>query len=110
MGLAHKSSNTTLGRYRPCDSLDLTGTNDDNGVMVITGHVQNGVVVLEGDVALPEGAAVVVSYSALTTMSPAGKDRRIQTPLVRTGQPGSVNLTGRRIAEILDEEDAASRR
>jgi hypothetical protein len=78
--------------------------------MVIAGHVQNGVVVLEGGIALPEGAVVTVSYPAPTAATPAGGDRRIQVPLVRTGKPRSVNLTERRIAEILDDEDAASRR
>ena len=71
--------------------------------MVIAGHVQNGVVVLEGDVTLPEGAAVVVSYAAPTSTPPVDDKQRIQTPLVRTGKPGSVTLTGRQIAEILDE-------
>jgi hypothetical protein len=36
--------------------------------------------------------------------------RRIEMPLVRTGQPGTVKLTAQRIAEILDEEDASPRR
>lgn len=76
--------------------------------MLVAGHVHNGVVVLDGDVALPEGAAVVVSFPAPAT--PAGGEKRIRLPLVRTDEPGSVNLTGRQIAEILDQDDAASRR
>lgn len=44
---------------------------------------------------------------------PIGKtvaeSRRIQVPLFRTEQPGSVELTGARIAEILDQEDASAR-
>ena len=78
--------------------------------MVITGRKQNGVVVLEGESALPEGAAVSITYPAMPKAKPAGEKRRIQVPLVVTGQPGSVQLTGARIAEILDEEDASCRR
>jgi hypothetical protein len=78
--------------------------------MVIAGHVQNGVVVLDGGAALPEGAFVAVSFPAPATTRPTGGNGRIEVPLVHTGQPGSVNLTGKQIAEILDEEDAASRR
>ncbi|MCI0376222.1 MAG: hypothetical protein L0215_01315 [Gemmataceae bacterium] len=77
--------------------------------MVISGRVQNGVVVLEGGSALPEGAVVTITYPALATAKPVVNKRRIQTPLVRTGEPGSVPLTGARIAQILDEEDASSR-
>jgi hypothetical protein len=77
--------------------------------MVIPGHVQNGVVVLDGELTLPEGAAVVISLlQGSTTMQPVPKNR-IQVPLVHTGEPGSVNLTSQRISEILDEEDAAPR-
>ena len=75
--------------------------------MVIPGRVHNGVVVLEGESSLPEGAAVTVTYPAPPEHKPGAPKRRIQLPLVRTGQPGSVQLTGERIAEILDEEDAS---
>jgi hypothetical protein len=78
--------------------------------MVIPGRVHNGVVVLEGDTALPEGAAVTITYPALPTVKPSDEKRRIQVPLVRTDQPGSVPLTTARIAEVLDEEDAPPRR
>lgn len=67
-------------------------------------------VVLEGESALPEGAAVTITYPALLKARPAAHKRRIQVPLVRTDQPGSVQLTGARIAEILDQEDASTRR
>jgi hypothetical protein len=68
--------------------------------MEFLGHVRNGVVVLDGNPSLPEGAAVTVHYPGPAAGHPAGK-ARIQVPLVRTGQPGSVHLTGERIAEIL---------
>ena len=77
--------------------------------MVIRGRVHNGVVVLEGQAALPEGAGVTVSYPAL--LAPKSADQpRIEVSLVRTGEPGSVALTNARIAEILDDEDASPRR
>jgi hypothetical protein len=87
--------------------LDCPAQAKDNAGMEIPGRVQNGVVVLEGAAALPEGAKVTVSYSGSSAVPAAAQKRRIQVPLVRTGQPGSVNLTGARIAEILDEEDAS---
>jgi hypothetical protein len=77
--------------------------------MDIPGHVHNGVVVLEGGVSLPEGTPVVVSCGALSNaQSTAGSRRRIQLPLVRSDHPGSRKLTGDRVAELLDEEDASS--
>jgi hypothetical protein len=69
--------------------------------------MHNGVVILDGVPTLPEGAAVTVSYPALVASKGAVEKRRIQVPLVRTGQPGSLQITGERIAEILNEEDAA---
>lgn len=78
--------------------------------MIIPGRVHNGVVVLEGESALPEGAAVTITYPALRKTGPAAQKKRIEVPLVRTDQPGSVQLTGARIAEILDAEDASPRR
>jgi hypothetical protein len=74
--------------------------------MVILGRVQNGVVVLQGESALPEGAVVTVSYGEIPAKTANGR-ARVEVPLVKTGQPGSVQLSGERIAEILDEEDVA---
>ena len=62
--------------------------------------------VLEGNSKLPEGAAVIVSYPAPAERVPAVEKKRVQFPLVRSAHPGSVHLTGERIADILDEEDA----
>jgi hypothetical protein len=75
--------------------------------MVVLGRVQNGVVVLEGNSALPEGAVVTISYGEPPTTQASAGASRIQIPLVHTGNPSSVHLTSERIAEILDEEDAA---
>lgn len=101
------------GSFAPCYALRravrlIPKARGDNNVMVVAGHVQNGVVVLDGDVTLPEGAVVAVSFPVPVT--PAGSEKRIRLPLVRTDEPGSVNLTGHQIAEILDQDDAASRR
>lgn len=76
--------------------------------MEISGRVHNGVVVLEGHSSLPEGAAVTVTYPVPGGVARDVPKMRIQVPLVRTGQPGTVNLTGERIAEILDEDDLPS--
>ena len=75
--------------------------------MIIHGRVQNGVVLLQDGSVLPEGAAVTVTYPALSSAVPATQKNRVQVPLVRTGEPGSVQLTGAQIADILDEEDAS---
>jgi hypothetical protein len=77
--------------------------------MIIRGRIHKGVVVLEGETALPEGAAVTVNYPLLVPTEGAVSKQRIQVPLVRTDQPGSVPLDGARIAEILDDEDASAR-
>jgi hypothetical protein len=78
--------------------------------MEIPGRVSGGVVVLEGGASLPEGTAVVVSCSPAIGAGKSAEPRRIQVPLVRTNRPGTVNLTEERAAELLDEEDASSRR
>ena len=74
--------------------------------MVISGRVQNGVIVPEGNIFLPEGAIVCISYDAQSGATSAS-NQRVQLPLVPSANPGSVSLTGERIAEILDEEDAS---
>jgi hypothetical protein len=96
------------GKSRPF-TLDSRHRATNNSGMVIPGRVQNGVVLLEGGAALPEGAAVTITYPALLTGKQPVEKRRIQVPLVQCDQRGSVPLTGARIAEILDEEDASPR-
>lgn len=76
--------------------------------MDVPGRVHNGVVILEGDVSLPEGAAVRVSYRKDPTVHVSPIRRPAQIPLIKTGRPGSVALTNDRIAEILEEQDASS--
>lgn len=77
--------------------------------MELHGRVCDGVIVLEGQVELPDGAAVTVTYPAV----PCGRavpEKRIQVPLVRCKYPFPAPLTNARIGEILDEEDVAPRR
>jgi hypothetical protein len=78
--------------------------------MEILGHVHQGVIVLDGNPNLPEGAAVTVSYPVVAEVPPRAERKRVSFPLVRSTQPGSVDLTNERIAEILDEEDTPPRR
>ncbi|HKB04848.1 MAG TPA: hypothetical protein VKD90_21675 [Gemmataceae bacterium] len=75
--------------------------------MELRGRVNDGVIVLEGESALPEGATVTVIYPAATRAT-AGPKTRIRVPLVRCQYPLPAPLTNERIGEILDEEDAAS--
>jgi hypothetical protein len=90
-------------------ALDFSTPRTENCGMVIPGHVSNGVVVLEGEAALPEGAAVAVVYLAQPPRTQGASRTRVSFPLVRSKQPGSVDLNNDRIAEILDGEDAAPR-
>lgn len=77
--------------------------------MDLQGRVRDGLIVLEGNPELPEGAVVTVTYPAVKPAS-AGPMTRIQVPLVRCKHPLPAPLTNERIGEILDEEDAAPRR
>ncbi len=74
--------------------------------MNIRGKVQNGVIVLAEGFLLPEGT--VVSISCESPVPVVTEDRRVTFPLVRSSHPGSLQLTGEKIAEVLDAEDASS--
>jgi hypothetical protein len=76
--------------------------------MTLPGIVRNGVVVLEGESTLPEGTPVSVISRASPAIHVAKHQKRVEFPIVRSSKPGSVNLTGEMIAEILDDEDMAS--
>jgi hypothetical protein len=90
----------------------------DNGCMVIPGKVENGVVVIGGDLSLPEGAEVSVMYPPVrnvagethTGQAPQAQLRRVQLPLVRSNAPGTRRLTAEDIAELLDQEDVSAGR
>jgi hypothetical protein len=77
--------------------------------MELKGIVQNGVIVLSGDVSLPEGMPVTVSCNLEPgPLPPPREKKRVQLPLVHSGEPGSINLTNERIAEIFEEEEIAA--
>lgn len=72
--------------------------------MNIRGRVENGVVVLEDNVEIPEGTSVMVfvAQDAPDTNRPR---KRLEFPLVHSKNPGKLNLTNERIAEIFEEEE-----
>jgi hypothetical protein len=73
--------------------------------MEIQGRVQNGVVVLDSGVILPEGTVVTVFFADPPMLEPPPPRRRVSLPLVRSGRPGSLRLTGERVAELLEDDD-----
>lgn len=75
--------------------------------MEYLGHVRDGVIVLDLGVTLPEGTPVTVSCGVRIERK-AGKKKRIKLPLVESKDPGSLQLTNERIAEIFEEEDLVS--
>lgn len=76
--------------------------------MVITGSVQNGVIVVKGDIVLPEGTDVTIICDPKPEPRPGEERHYVTFPLVDSDHPGTVDLTNERIAEIFAEEDAAS--
>ncbi|MDA1051735.1 MAG: hypothetical protein O3C40_14795 [Planctomycetota bacterium] len=73
--------------------------------MEISGHIQNGVVVLDESVVLPEGAAVTVTLRTGPVIRVSPVRQPVQLPLVESDAPGTLELTNDRIAEILEAED-----
>src|SRR5262245_12844232 len=96
-------SGISESRSRPLSTrpLEFAAMIADTSGMEVPGHVRDGVVVLDGNPNLPEGAVVTVSYPATASAPPAGERKRVQFPLLHSAQPGSVHLTNDRIAEIL---------
>lgn len=76
----------------------------DNAGMETFGHIQNGVVVFDGP-ALPEGTAVTVALRSVDTEVVAVPKLRVDFPLVRSRNPGSVKLTCEAVAAILETDD-----
>ena len=89
-------------------TIDRERRRSHNLHMDISGHIQNGVVVLDSPVILAEGTAVTVTVRSEPRVHVAPRRKRVAFPLVSSNAPGSVHLTNQQIAEILDEEDAAS--
>lgn len=78
--------------------------------MEISGTVENGVVVLDGSVLPPEGANVVVIYRTKPVIRLAKNQKRVEFPLFPSSEPGTLDLTSERIAEILDDEEIEAMR
>jgi hypothetical protein len=69
----------------------------------MTGQVANGVVVLNGNIQLPEGTVV-----SLTILGRETKLSNPSFPVVKSLTPGKVQLTNEMIDEILHEVESAS--
>ncbi len=76
--------------------------------MEISGVIQNGVVVFDGRVPLPDGTVVVVTTQTAPVVHVADQPVAALLPIFPSDQPGAIDLTNDRIAEILDQEDASS--
>jgi hypothetical protein len=99
----HPVNNCKVRRGR--GRIDLPAPVIENRDMEIPGHIANGVVVFDGGPIPPEGTPVVVSCAPNST---ATTTARITLPLIDSAHPASVNLTGRRVAELLEEGDVSS--
>jgi hypothetical protein len=75
--------------------------------MILHGRFENGVVVLQEGVSLPDGSEVTVIVPA-TGPAPAKCDARVMLPLVPSGAPGSLKLSSEKIAELLNRDDLSS--
>jgi len=73
----------------------------ENEGMTIKGHVRKGVIVLEGGVTIPEGTPVTVSCDVTPEAKRLAGKPGHQFPLVHSKQPGTLRLTGQKVAELL---------
>jgi hypothetical protein len=77
-------------------------------IVTLFGHIQNGVVVLDaGSPALPEGTrvSIVSSHSSLPAVPQEDAKPRLDFPLIRGGEPGTMHLTNAMIEAVFEEED-----
>lgn len=82
----------------------------DNCSMTLNGHIENGVVVLDGGGSFPEGTRVAVSPIP-SVCQPTETEIVLEPgklPYVRGGIPGTWNLTNEAIAQISEEEEIAA--
>ena len=85
--------------------LALRAKRTDNVPTELNGYVQNGVIVLTGGQSLHEGTPVTVSYGVDALTPPVQRAKRVVVPLVRSDNPGTLDLNNDRIAEIFEQED-----
>lgn len=97
-----------LGRFESCSEIDGNKHVADNWVMEISGHVENGVVVLDGAMTLPEGTRVCVSYPVGTPLRAPAAQRPVELPIFPYAGTPDIDLTNDDIAEILDRDDASA--
>jgi len=76
--------------------------------MEIRGRIHKDVVVLEGELPLPEGTMVTVSYPVGPSIQPPETHRRVTLPLVPCDRPGSRRPTAERVAELLEEDEVTA--
>lgn len=76
--------------------------------MDVPGRVENGVVVLEGGMRLPEGAQVVVSLRTKPNIRVAPTPHPVQLPIFDYDGSPDIDLTNDQIAEILTREDVSA--
>lgn len=76
--------------------------------MEIIGRVQNGVIVFDSNLPLPEGASVSIFYPSAPAAPTRSSASRVELPLVHCHEAEKVDLTNEQIAEIMDDEDIAS--
>src|SRR5437660_1155114 len=92
--------------WHPAPGLDCPSQPVDNDRMRIPGRVHDGVVVSNGGPACSEGTPVTVLCDVAPVFLTPRKKTRVKFPLVHPKNPGILHLTGQRIAEILDQEEA----
>jgi hypothetical protein len=76
--------------------------------MEIRGRVHNGVVLLDGEAGLPEGAVVSVLFPVAPAAPPPDSSARVQFPLVPSNQPGTLELSNDRIAELWEDDEVSA--
>jgi hypothetical protein len=76
--------------------------------MEIRGRVHNGVVILDGEPHLPEGAVVSVLYPIAPAVVPPDSRGGDLFPLFPSDRPGTLHLTAERIAELWEDDDVSA--
>gem|GEM_PF-642393 len=106
--LQHLGRERKVQQFQSQGNLDCSVSGRNNFGMEISGKIQNGVVVLDDPLALPEGTAVTVTIRSMPVIRVSQNQKRVEFPLIHSASPGSVHLTNERIHEILEEEDIAA--